>query len=277
MNRIISIIIALGFLTSLSVQAQETSDENVVPESVEQKSANENIVVDDALTKALADSAYARKDYATAIEVYESILKNQGESADIYYNLGNSYYKNKNIARSILNFERARLLNPGDNDIRFNLEMAKSKAVDKVDTVNNFFLTGWIISLRNNFSVDGWARGGVFTFILMLVCIAIYLFGKNLLLRKIGFSLSVLSVLFVIIANIFAYQQRQVLIERKSAIVMLPSITVKSTPDNGGTDLFILHEGHKVVIKDDTMKEWREIQLEDGSVGWVPADVLEKI
>ena len=267
----------MGFLTSLSVQAQETSDENVVPESVEQKSANENIVVDDALTKALADSAYARKDYATAIEVYESILKNQGESADIYYNLGNSYYKNKNIARSILNFERARLLNPGDNDIRFNLEMAKSKAVDKVDTVNNFFLTGWIISLRNNFSVDGWARGGVFTFILMLVCIAIYLFGKNLLLRKIGFSLSVLSVLFVIIANIFAYQQRQVLIERKSAIVMLPSITVKSTPDNGGTDLFILHEGHKVVIKDDTMKEWREIQLEDGSVGWVPADVLEKI
>ncbi len=229
------------------------------------------------ITKAMADSAYIKGDYAEAIEMYEYILANQGTSAVIYYNLGNSYYKNKNIARSILNLERAHLLDPGDSDIRFNLEMAKSKAVDKVDTVNEIFIITWIRGFRNCFSSDEWSILGIIFFIGALLLLGCYVFGKVLVLKKTGFIGVIICVIFVIISNLFASQQKRILTGHRGAIVMNPSVTAKSTPDAGGTDLFILHEGHKVTIKDSTMKEWREIQLEDGSIGWVPAQVLEII
>lgn len=256
-----------------SAVEQNTSyvNDSVATQVTGELSAGKNI------TKAMADSAYAKGDYAEAIEMYEYILANQGVSAAIYYNLGNSYYKNKNIARSILNLERAHLLDPGDSDIRFNLEMAKSKAVDKVDTVNEIFITTWIKDFRNCFNSDGWGTMGIVLFVCALLLLGCYIFGKALVLKKIGFIGAIICVIFVIISNIFAYQQRKILTEHRGAIIMEPSVTAKSTPDVGGTDLFILHEGHKVTIKDATMKEWREIQLEDGSIGWVPVQVLEVI
>lgn len=231
----------------------------------------------DVITKTQADSAYIKADYEDAINKYENILKNQGESAAIYYNLGNSYYRNKDIAHSILNYERAHLLEPGDDDIIFNLEMARNQTVDKVEKINKFFLTDWIIATRNLLNADGWARGAVIFFLLTLVLSLFYLFGQKMIYRKIGFVGACICALMMIITNVFAYQQKSILQNRHSAIIMTPSVTVKSTPDSGGTDLFIVHEGHKVFIKDLTMKEWYEIQLEDGSIGWVPKDVVEII
>jgi len=67
------------------------------------------------------------------------------------------------------------------------------------------------------------------------------------------------------------------MLKHENGIIMAPSVTVKSTPNEKGTDLFILHEGRKVMIKDNTMKEWKEIQLEDGNVGWIPSNVIEII
>ena len=118
---------------------------------------------------------------------------------------------------------------------------------------------------------------GIVLFVCALLLLGCYIFGKALVLKKIGFIGAIICVIFVIISNIFAYQQKKILTEHRGAIIMEPSVTAKSTPDAGGTDLFILHEGHKVTIKDSTMKEWREIQLEDGSIGWVPVQVLEVI
>ena len=80
-----------------------------------------------APTKAEADEAYQKEKFSEAASLYEEILQTQGESADIYYNLGNVYFKLKNTAKAVLNYERALLLNPGDADIRFNLDMARSK------------------------------------------------------------------------------------------------------------------------------------------------------
>ena len=100
-------------------------------------------------TKAQADSAYVNNDFAGAVEMYEAILADEGQSSDIYYNLGNSYYKMDNIAKAILNYERALLLNPGDGDIRFNLELAHSKAVDKVVPMSEMFFVTWTKSFGN--------------------------------------------------------------------------------------------------------------------------------
>lgn len=229
------------------------------------------------IKKAQADSAYAKGDYVSAIELYEFILANQGESAAIYYNLGNSYYKNKDIAHSILNYERAYLLSPGDSDIRYNLEMARNNTVDKIDTINEFLLTAWITSLRNSFSADGWARVAIISFIILLSSLGLYVFGRMLILKKVGLLVAGLCLVITIMSNFFALQQKDMLVNRQTAVIMVPSIIAKSTPDAGGTDLFILHEGHKIFIKDATMKDWCEIQLEDGSIGWIPSNVIEVI
>lgn len=229
------------------------------------------------ITKSQADSAYISGDYASAIAIYEDILAKKGVSADLYYNLGNSYYKNNNIAKALLNFERALLLKPGDSDIRFNLNLVRSKTIDKVTPVSEVFFITWFHSVKNLMGVDGWAKGAIASFFAFLVSIVLYVFGKKLMLKKAGFIIAVFTLVLVIFTNIFAYSQKESLLDRRNAIIMVPSVTVKSTPNEGGTDLFILHEGHKIGIKDSSMKEWVEIRLEDGNVGWIPVSVIEMI
>lgn len=228
-------------------------------------------------TKAEADSAYINNDFENAANLYESILKNKGESADIYYNLGNSYYKVNNIAKAVLNYERALLLNPGDGDIRFNLELARSKTVDKVTPTSKMFFITWTQSLINSMSERAWGKTGILAFILTILMLALFIFGKRIILKKIGFISAIGFFAVCILANIFAAEQKSEMVNHDNAIIMAPSVTVKSTPNESGTELFILHEGRKVMIKDNSMKDWKEIKLEDGNVGWVPTNVIEII
>ena len=242
--------------------------------------AQDEVVVainEKTVTKAQADSAYINNDFASAISIYETILQNDGESADIYYNLGNSYYKMDNIAKAIVNYEKALVLNPANGDIRFNLELAQSKTVDKVTPMSEVFLVTWMKNLTNLMSEKGWAKLGIISFILMLLMLALYFFGKKISMKKVGFISAICLLFICILANFFASSQKDKAQSHGSAIIMTPSITVKSTPNEGGTDLFILHEGRKVNIKDNTMREWKEIQLEDGNAGWVPASAIEII
>lgn len=228
------------------------------------------------VTKAEGDSAYIKNDYAAAIQIYEALLK-QGESAEVYYNLGNSYYKAGDIAKAILNYERASLLEPGNADVRANLDIARSKTIDKAIPVPEIFFVTWIKALINCLSINSWARIGIASFFLFLASIYLYFFSKQIRWRKVGFIAGLVFLLFVVLTNIFAYHQRDVLIHRNSAIVISASVTVRSTPSDDGTSLFILHEGRKVDIKDNSMREWKEIRLEDGKVGWVPVSAIEVI
>lgn len=228
------------------------------------------------VTKAEGDSAYMKDDYVSAIQIYEALLS-KGEAADVYYNLGNSYYKAGDIARAILNYERALLLQPGNNDIRANLEIARSKTIDKVESAPEIFFVSWINSLVNSMSVDVWAIWGVVCFILLIISLYFFIFSKQIVLKKTGFICGIIFLLMVVLANVFAGQQKDELLNRNSAIVINPSVTVRSTPSDSGTSLFILHEGHKVDVKDNSMKDWKEIRLEDEKVGWIPASAIEII
>ena len=229
-----------------------------------------------AVTKVEADSAYARGEYQQAIKDYEALLK-QGASADLYYNLGNAYYRTENITRAVLNYERALLLSPGDRDIRFNLQIAQSKTIDKIVPESEMFFFTWYKSLVNLMSVDGWARTSLVSLTLVIILLLVYLFSDRIWLRKIGFFGGVILLLLFVLSNIFAWQQKQNLLFRKGAIVIAPSVTVKSTPANNGTDLFILHEGTKVMITDGSMKGWKEIRVADGKEGWIESKQLEEI
>lgn len=227
-------------------------------------------------TKAEGDSAYIKNDFASAIQIYESLLQ-QGEAPEIYYNLGNCYYKTDDIARAILNYERALLLSPGNTDIRANLEIARSKTIDKVTPVPEIFFITWIKSLVNSQSSDAWARTGIVSFLLLLVSLAIFFFTQHIKWKKIGFSAAILFLIVTVLSNLFASRQKSYLTNRNDAIILSPSVTVRSTPSESGTSLFVLHEGRKVEIKDNSMREWKEIRLEDGKVGWVPSSSIEVI
>ena len=229
-----------------------------------------------AVTKTEADSAYARGEFQQAIKDYEALLK-QGASADLYYNLGNAYYRSENITRAVLNYERALLLSPGDRDIRFNLQIAQAKTIDKIVPESEMFFFTWYRALVNLMSVDGWASVALVSLALVIILLLVYLFSERVWLRKVGFFGGILMLLLFVLSNIFAWQQKQNLLFRKGAIVMTPTISVKSTPASNGTDLFILHEGTKVVITDSSMKDWREIRIADGKEGWIESKHLEEI
>ncbi|MCF2658747.1 tetratricopeptide repeat protein [Parabacteroides distasonis] len=223
-----------------------------------------------------AEEAYAKEDYTQAIELYESVLKSYGESAMVYYNLGNAYYKAGKVAPAILNYERALLLNPGNSDTRFNLQVARQKTVDKIEPIGEFFLTRWIGTVEDVYSADGWAKWGVASFVLFIGCLVLFFFSKWIRLKKIGFFAGICFLLISLVANLFADSQQDKLLHRADAIVFASTVTVKSSPDASGTDLFILHEGTKVTIKS-TLGEWSEIQLEDGNVGWMPSKEIQQI
>ena len=212
-----------------------------------------------AQTKAEADSAYVQERYEQAISLYNKLLET-GASASVYYNLGNAYYRTGDMAHAILAYERAYLMEPGDADIRFNLQLARTKTIDKIVPESEMFFITWFRQM-----ID------------FVVSLLLYFFAGRMLWRKVGFGVGVCTLILAVLFHIFAYQQQQKLLVRTHAIVMSSSLTVKSTPSTSGTDLFVLHEGTKVEITDDTMKDWKEIRLADGKVGWVPVKTIERI
>ena len=229
-----------------------------------------------AVTKAQADSAYQQEQYQQAAQIYEKLLK-RGESADLYYNLGNAYYRMDDITHAVLAYERALLLSPGDADVRFNLQMARSKTIDKIVPESEMFFVTWYRSLVRLMSVDAWARTAIVALLCAMLLVLVYLFAQRIWLRKVGFFGGVLFFVVFVAANIFGYQLQQSLLHRTGAVIIRSAVSVKSTPSQNGTDLFILHEGTRVNIIDDTMRGWREIRVADGKSGWIELKDIEVI
>ena len=228
------------------------------------------------VTKAMGDSAYVRQQYQQAIADYEALLK-KGVSADVYYNLGNAYYRTDNITRAVINYERALLLSPGDPDIRVNLQLARSKTIDKITPESEMFFVTWYRSLVNIMSVDGWATMSLVSLAIAIILALCYLFSGRVWMQKTGFFGALAMIVIFGLSNLFAWQQKDQLVNRTGAIVISPAAAVKSTPANGGTDLFIIHEGTKVEITDSSMKEWKEVRIADGKEGWIKASMIEMI
>ena len=229
-----------------------------------------------AITKENADAEYAKGNYQQAIKDYEELLK-EGISADLYYNLGNAYYRTDNITRAVISYERALMLSPGDRDIRFNLQLARSKTIDKITPESEMFFVTWYKSLVNLTSVDGWAKTAIVSIILALVLFLLYLFSYRIWIRKASFFGSIVLFLLFVFSNIFAYQQKQQFVNRKGAVVISSSVNVKKTPDRRGVNSFVLYEGTRVDITDNSLKDWKAVRLADGREGWIDAKQIEVI
>ncbi len=211
---------------------------------------------------------YINGEFEEAINTYIDILETGVESGNLHYNLANAYYKNGQLPEAILNYERALLLKPQDKDIQYNLELAYSQTTDKIETVGEFFLSTWIDSVRNKATSDFWALLGLSCFILTLLGAAFFIYSRSSIIKKIGFYFGIIFLFHAVLTLTFSYQQKNKFIVRNHAIVFSPSVTVKSSPDASGTEIFILHEGTKVKVLS-TLGTWKEIEMGNGNIGWI--------
>ncbi len=219
---------------------------------------------------------YVNGEFSKAIESYEQVLLTGYEAAQLYFNLGNAYYKNGQIPSAILNYERASLLAPLDEDIAFNLELANTHVVDQLDAIPEFFLSKWIGQLISLYTTDSWAYGSLIAFVVFLALLLIFMYAQISILKRLAFYGAIFSILISIFSLYASSEQKSRIADSHSAIVFSPSITVKSSPDNSGTDLFLLHEGTKVSLKD-SVGNWMNIELSDGNEGWIEKKHLEII
>lgn len=226
--------------------------------------------------KETADSLYDSGNYTHAIKIYNEIIKQQGVSPALYYNLGNSYYKNNDMAHAILSYERGLKLNSSDSDIRHNLSIARSKIQDKNNLPSEFFLSAWWNTFSNLFSFSFLKLLGLFSFTLFLTLLLLYIshgFNK----RKYFKRLAILFLFIFIISNLAAIQQYYNATNSNHAIVVAEAVFVKSSPSESSMNLFEIHSGTRLTLLDTSMKEWCEVKYEDGKEGWIEKKSIEII
>lgn len=227
----------------------------------------------------LFDSAnfnYQNGNFEKAVILYEEILAKGIGSPEVYFNLGNAYYRSNSLSGAILNYERALRLSPGDRDIEFNLEIARAHLVDKIEEIPPFFLNKWIQVLSSILTSDGWAWFSITGFSLLVLVSGFFIFSRSVFTRKLLF-LAGLALLFVSISGFYlSWKQNQLMRSQNEAIIISSIVVIKSSPDDNSTDLFILHEGTKVIVRE-KLGAWREISLPDGKRGWLKENTFEVI
>lgn len=229
-----------------------------------------------AITKVDADKEYAKGNYLQASKDYSDLLK-VGESVELYYNLGNCYYRLGNITKSIIAYEKAHRLSPSDRDVTFNLEFVREKTIDKIERQEkNFFSAGYTM-LQNLMDMDAWACLSIVAFFACLGMAMLFLLGRDEWMRKLGFYVALLSVFVFVFSTLFAWQQKHNFDARDRAVVVAPSASVKLTPSDSSADAVVVHEGTAVQIVDRTMSDWYSVKLDDGKEGWLKRNSLEII
>ena len=222
-----------------------------------------------------AEELYAAKQYVEAADVYADMFQ-YGESAALYYNYANALYKSNQLGLAILNYERALRLDPTNEDIKFNLEFVNKMKTDKIEPLERFFLSEWLEALGRLLTSNQWAYASIISFIVALVLVLLYLFGKKVWLRKFSFFSALFLLVFSICTMVYAFQIKDYIENNPEAIVLAGSVSVKSSPDDSGTEVFVIHEGTKVNVLS-TLSTWSEVRLADGNVGWLQSSTIEKI
>ena len=223
-----------------------------------------------------ANEEYNKGLYANAVENYQIIIDAGLESAIIYYNLGNSYFKLDDVPSAILYFEKAKKLNPDDEDLDFNLNVAKTQVLDKIEPMPELFFKSWWRDMVTMFTSDTWTKTSIAFFILFFVLLSFYLLSGYTPIRKLSFYAGLIVLVLSVFTFMFASQKFTIEKNLKEAIVFAPTITVKSSPNQNSVDLFVIHEGSKVKVIDE-VGEWFKIRIANGSIGWLPLNTVKMI
>jgi tetratricopeptide (TPR) repeat protein len=223
-----------------------------------------------------AGQFYQQNEFSKAIAEYHSLTDLGWASAELFYNLGNAYFKNHDIKSAILYFERAKRLAPNDEAIDFNLNLSRSLIFDKVEAVPELFLFTWGKAIRDWMTVRDWAWWSIGCFAAMLTLGLLFLFVRNMSVRRLALGIGVFCFMLSLVTFTFGYFQKANIERTDEAIVFVPSVTLKSSPDDSGNNLFILHEGIKARIEH-KINEWCEVRIDDGNKGWMRISELRII
>lgn len=229
-----------------------------------------------------AIKAYQAKQYGKAAELLQKEAdenKKLGqESAGLYYNLGNAYFRDNELAKAILYYERALLIDPGNADIRHNIAYASTKVedIDKIAKTEKIFLQNWFESVENVWTSNTWSTLAIVFFLLTILCAFFFFFGREVWIKKAAFYSGITAIILVALFNLFAHFQMQDIVKKNKAIVMSPTLDMVSSPEEKGKVLMNLHAGLKVRITK-TDGDWYEVEIDNGNVGWVKAEKLEII
>jgi len=223
-----------------------------------------------------ANMAYQTGRLSEARDLYESILADGYVSPELYYNLGNAYYRSGQLARAILFFERARRLTPHDEDLQHNLLLANMMITDRIEPAPRLFFWEYWDGVKGAFSITQITWLTYLAYVSVLACLTLMVLGRRYALRRAGLvSAAVVGVVWLFLIVVFVAKVRE-LNATDEAIVMAQIATVKNSPDEKSTDAFVLHSGVKVWITD-KVSEWAKIRLADGKVGWIERSTIEVI
>ncbi len=222
-----------------------------------------------------ANEAYAAGQFEKAAENYEQILANGETSAALHYNLANAYYRLDQIAPSIYNYEKALQLNPGDEDVAINLVFARNMAIDAIGEEAKGF---WGIFSRSTsaFSASSWGWIAIFCMLLFVVFFLVYYFSRRTITKRILFIGSMFFLVLTVTSAVIGFTRDSLQQESNYAIVFAEQVEVKTEPSPRAAEAFLLHEGAKVKITE-SFQEWVEIELPNGSRGWISENDLKKL
>lgn len=220
-----------------------------------------------------AQDLYSETKYDTAALIYQSIIDSGYQSPELYYNLGNTYFKLQEIPSAILYYEKALKLKPTDENILFNLQLCNTMIPDRIEEVPRLFFIEWYKALYNHFPIDTWAIISLLLFSLFTLLLLVYFLSGKVFLKKLGFWSAMLFLAISVFTFSMTYQKYASFKQHDEAIIFTPSITVKSSPSKSSVDLFVIHEGTKVIILDQ-VGEWKKIKIQNGSIGWIESKNL---
>jgi len=215
-----------------------------------------------------ANDHYNKNQFGQAIKSYESILAEGHISDDLYYNLANAYLENNELAKAILNFERAIKLNKGHKSAKANLILANQSIETDITEIPDFFVSKWWRSLAHVFSSLIWGVIGIFFLILALFGLRKWLMDEEVTAKKTGFTLLIMGLVLAFITNCLAYTEYSKEQSKEAAIAMQDEIILKSAPDHRSEDVFTISQGVKLKLLD-KIEEWYKVELADREVGWI--------
>ena len=223
-----------------------------------------------------ANQAYADGNYRQAARQYNEILENGQTSAALHYNLANAYYKLDEVAPSIFHYEKALQLNPGDEDVQNNLDFARNMAIDAIQQEDPKGILNVFDESTSAFSPAGWSWIAIFCMIVFVIFFLVYYFSNRSMIKRILFISGMFFLLLSISSVIIAVTKQDIRQETAFAIVFAEEVEVKSEPNVRSSEVFMLHAGAKVKITED-FQEWVEIELPNGSSGWIPESELKRL
>ncbi len=222
------------------------------------------------------NNLYKNGKYEEAVQAYQSVLQSKMHSAELYYNLGNCYYKLNKTGPAIFNYEKALILSPNNKEVLNNLDFAKKKTVDEIKVVPKVGFAKLLRDFTANFDFNIWAWISVTFSGLFLVFFLGYYFSEITLNKRIFFGGMFLMLVFMLISLSSALFERRYFETERPAIVFAESTYLKSEPQMAASSVLLLHEGTKVYVEE-TVDNWKKIQLTDGTEGWIESDAIKEI